>query len=217
MLKKLSLAMLFTLACNANAGVIPVGVQNDISISQVTGEWGWQLCYQNSYASTDSIANLFANCNGDYIMLASEFNNSGILDVLAAALFSDVTTYTALNTTHQANGVSWYFNDHSMGFAGLNDTISQSSADIEGSFWSETPENDRLSWHTSGDGSLPLYVDGGWRSGTNYFLNTATDWSRLVFTTNASTPAPAAVAEPASVAIVGLGLLMLSGLRRRQK
>ena len=215
-LKKLTLIALFTLACKVNAGIIPVGVQNDIAISQVTADWGWTLCYQGTYASSVSVANMFSACNGDYVMLASELNGSGVLDVLAAALFTDVTTYTAYNTTHTANDVNWYFNGGSMGFAGLGDSIYQSSADIEGSSWRGTPENDRLSWHTMGGyNTLPTAVSGGWRSGTNITLNSATNWNRLVFTANAS-PAPAAVPEPASVAMFGLGLLALSGLRRRK-
>jgi len=217
-LKKLTLAALLTLTFNVNAGIIPVGVQNDISINQVTTDWEWRLCYQGTYASTVSIDNLFASCDGDYVMLASEFNNSGMLDVLAAGLFSDVTTYTALNTTHLANDVNWYFNGYSMGFAGLGDSINQGTADTNGSSWSSlsgTPENDRLSWHTDGGAnSLPNSVYGGWRSGTNIGLNNATDWSRLVFTTDAPRSVPTEVPAPASLAVFGLGLILLSGLRR---
>lgn len=214
-MKKLLLAAVLTLTFNVNAGIIPVGVHNDVAISQVTNDWGWDLCYQGTFASTVTIDNLFASCTGDYVMLASEFNSSGVLDVLAAGLFSDVTTFTPKNTTHLANDVNWYFNGYSMGFAGLGDTISQNSADTNGSSWNGTPENDRLSWHTNGGvNSLPVSVFGGWRSGTNIELNGAKNWSRLVFTANATPIEPTAVPAPASLAIFGLGLMLLTGFRR---
>lgn len=213
-MKKLTLAAMLILSFNVNAAIIPVGVHNDVAISKVTADWGWSLCYQGTYASRISIDQLFSSCTGDYVMLASEFNGSGILDVMAAGLFSDVTTYTALNTTHQANDVNWYFNSSSMGFAGLGDTINQLSADINGSSWAGTPENDRLSWHTSGSSnSSPTFIEGGWRSGTHVGLNSSTTWSRLVFTANAS---PTAVPAPSTLAVLGLGLMLLTGFRRRK-
>ncbi|MCJ8295449.1 MAG: PEP-CTERM sorting domain-containing protein [Colwellia sp.] len=206
----------------ANAGFIPFGVQDDISMNTVINDWGWSLCYQGAYNASDSITNLFSNCDGEYVMLASSLGESDTLNVAAAALFTDVTTYTAHHATHLANGVEWYFNGGSMGFAPEGAGIFQSSADgaATGFAWAgalapiDATTNLRLSWHTSGGyASTPTGINHGWRSGEynynnpgdNALLNAS---SRLVFTTNRID-----VPEPSTLAIFALGIIGLASRR----
>lgn len=194
--------------------IIPNGVQNDVALSTVTGAWGWTVAYQGDYSQTVSIADMFANTTGQYVMLAAHRKGSNTFEVLAAALKTDVQTYTPYNTTHTSNGVEWYYNNFSIGFAGLGDTIIQSSADINGSAWSGTPERDRLSWH-SGGSSTPTAIFGGWRAGAFIELNSSTEWERFVLTGDNLSAVP----EPSSIALVCTALPMGLGLawkRRRQ-
>ena len=213
MKKIIGLAMLMASGV-ANAGVIPFGVQNDVSFDQVSNDWGWSLCHVSNYGGSVAIADMFSSCNGDYVMLGAALEGSDTIDTLAAALFTDVTTYTAHNVTTSSNGAEWYFNAYSMGFAGLGDAINQNTADTAGA-----NERDRLSWHTSlvsgswsqSSAVAPLYVHNGWRSGDNTNIYAGTGWNRLVFTFNS-----ASVPAPAPLALFSLGLIGLAFGRKKK-
>ncbi len=181
---------------------LPYGPQNDVALDTVLNDWGWSIAYRGHYGDSVSLDTMFGGATGEYIMLAGINNATNTIDVLAAALKTDVLTYTAYNTTHAANGSEWYCNEYSLGFAGLGDTIRQYSADVYDAWDVGVPERDRLSWHASGDyESIPTYINGGWRSGTNTGLNYSTDWDRLVLTSNV-VPLPAGVL----LGILGLGV-----------
>lgn len=216
--RHLSIAAALAIAVSsvpAHATVVPVGVQNDVAIADVTGAWGWSLLYRDNYNVFDvDLATLFAGLGaGDMIMLGGIRDGSDTIDVLAATTFTDATTFTLLNTTTTSNGAEWYFNNYSWGFAGLGDLISQNSADIGG-----PGERDRLSWHTGGAGAgfdqgagpnlLPIQMDAGWRSGSNTNLNNRTDWDKLIFV--------ARVPEPGTLALLGLGLVGIAARRRKK-
>lgn len=218
-------ATLLAVAGQVQAGVIvPTGVHNDVSFDTVTNDWGWSLLYRGSYSETNlSISSVFGGA-GEYLMIGAIQKGSSTIEVLAAALTSDVLNYTPRNSTHTANGVEWYYNRHSMGFAGLGDTINQTTADTNG-----PDERDRLSWHTgaTGDSFAPTVIDGGYRAGSYYGLNFSTDWERVVFTASPSAipPAPnvvsdpAVIPEPSAFAVFGIAALVagIFAWRGRQK
>ena len=219
MLKSVLVGVVLSISGFANAAIIPFGIQDNIDIATVTNDWGWSLCHQESYGTSGTtIDNLFDDCTGEYVMLASGLNNSATLDLAAAALFTEVTSYTAVNTTHLANGTEWYYNGDSMGFAPQGATIKQNSADVNGSGQHGGSAIDatspfRLSWHTTGGNNVnPTQIEGGWRSGTTTGLNGSSVWNRYVFTANA----PAEIPEPTTLAIFGLGLLGLASRRVRK-
>jgi hypothetical protein len=194
------------------AGTIPYGVMNDVSYDTVVNDWGWQVVYIGDYSANATYNDLFGSiAAGSKVMLAAIHDGSTTFDVLAAASLSDITTITDLNVTHAANGAEWYYNNNSMGFAGLGDTIFQNSADINGSAFMGTPERDRLSWHTNGSNSF-LSIDGGWRSGDNINLNVSTDWSRLVLV-----QAPSPTPEPVSTMLLGTGIAGFAIRRLKRK
>lgn len=190
----------------------PVGVQNDVSYSDVING-GWSEVYRGDYGTYGvSVASIFSGiAAGSQVMLAAIKDGSTTFDVLAAASVEDVLQVTAKNQTHTANGTNWYFNGYSMGFAGFNDAINQNSADIAGSGgWDYAVERDRLSWHTSGTDASNMVINGGWRSGSNTWLNSSADWSRVILV---AAPVP----EPETYALLLAGLGMVGTMARRRK
>lgn len=217
-----AIAALFAVNAAQAATYNPIGVQNDISYAEVING-GWSVVYRGDYSANGvSIDSIFGGiAAGSKVMLAAIQDGSSNFDVLAAAAKEDVLTYTAWNTTHLANNVNWYFNGGSMGFAGAGDTIYQTSADVvgAGSFGRDPNgiERDRLSWHTSGTSGyngVATSLNGGWRSGSNVWLNSSTAWDRVVLVqTNVAAPVP----EPETYAMMMAGLGLLGGMARRKK
>lgn len=187
-----------------------VGVQNDVSYDAVING-GWEVLYRGHYGDSFSFSDVVAGvADNTNIMVAGIQNNSSNFDVLAYASKADVTQVTAINGTHEANGTNWYYNNYSMGFAGQGDVIFQTSADVVGSgqFGYDTIERDRLSWHTGSVG----YVFGGWRSGSNIWLNGSTDFDRVVLVQKAA----AAVPEPETYALLLAGIATVAMIRRQR-
>ncbi len=198
------------------AGYTAVGVQNDVDYNAVING-GWTVVYRGDYGTPFTLDSVFsAIAPGSNVMLAGiAAGSTSSFDVLAYATKAQVLQLTGLNQTHEANGANWYFNDSSMGFAGQGDSINQSSADIEGSgqlgMDPNVIERDRLSWHTLGndDGKVDV-VDGGWRSGSNVWLNDASSgWDRMVLTS----PVP----EPENYLMLLVGMGVLGFTRRRAR
>lgn len=183
---------------------IPVGVQENVPVATVTGAWGWYINYQGLYdARNVPIADLFAGVQPtDFVMYAARPTGAANFTLLAAGLAADVRTVTAINATTTSNGLVWYYNDQSIGFAGLGDTINQDSADVTSSM----NDNLRLSWHTTGDPTGPTAMNDGWRAGINTDLNGATDWERFVLV--GFPPGP----PPEELSAVETGLPMANAL-----
>jgi hypothetical protein len=210
------------IASQARAVTVPVGVQTNVPVSTVTA-WGWTTVYHDTYATKGvPISTLFAGVPpGSYVMYAAKPTGSNTFTLLAAALESDVRAYTPPNTPHVANGAGWYYNNASMGFAGLGQAIYQGTADLNdtGIAWG-TPLNQtggalRLSWHTNSDlgYGLPTVLNSGWRAGNDVELNFSTTYERYILV------APASVPEPGTLTLLaaaGLGLAGWTWSRRKR-
>ncbi|MCC0008814.1 MAG: hypothetical protein H6876_11925, partial [Hyphomicrobiaceae bacterium] len=141
----------------------PVGPQTNVPVSTVTGG-GWTECFKQTFNGNGHtlVASVLSACSGTELMMACRLTGSSTLTLLAQASKSDVTVDTGTgNTTHNANGVEWYFNDnYSWGFANGGDTVTRNSCDTQ-----STNANLRMCIHTHDFGV------GGWRCGSATGLN----------------------------------------------
>lgn len=199
----------------------PFGPQNDVTKTDVTSG-GWTLVYSGGMDQTVPYSTAFAGLL-DWVLIAAAPVGSATFDLLGSIRTADFEALpTVLNATETHNGAGWYRNGYSLGFAPAGATIQQASADIEESSVNATvptgPGTDqRMSWHTDYFANeAPVELDGGWRSGENLYLNSASTWERFVFTaSDASLGIIAPVPLPAAGWMLLMGLGGMALLRRR--
>ena len=179
------LAMPTSAGAASQPAYYPSGPQTNVDESALVG---WTQCWSGTYADTPTQDSVLGACPGDFMLLAAGPVDSTVFDVVAAAPRADVLTATTGNTTHDANGVGWYFDNSTSwgawGFAKAGDPIDRVPCDVMGSSWEAGPNGEqRLCWHTDG-GALQV----GWRSGTNIDLNYSTDFRRAIYVSTPDTP-----------------------------
>jgi cysteine-rich repeat protein len=134
---------------------------------------GWETCWTGTYGGfypglTATI--LGEQCTGSKLLLGCRQVGSPIFTLLAMGDRTDVLFDTAQgNVTHDANGVSWYFDEsYSMGFADEGTGVQRSSCDVANA----SPEL-RLCWHTQNNS-----ISNGYRCGSNFPFNNT--WERVI-------------------------------------
>lgn len=217
-------ALLFTVSAVAQASVIPAGIQTNVAAQDIY-DAGWDVLFNENYKNTATVSSVFGSLNsGDWLMLGALKNSNQTFETIAAVTWGELSTYTALNTTHIFNDAQWYWNGYSFGFLELGGVLKQNSAD-QGCMSSSNltgcgnanAYEQRLSWHTNygvkgvakNATVAPTVFGAGWRAGEHTGLNGSTQYNMVVLVQRAE------VAAPASVGLLGLGLLGLIFARRR--
>jgi hypothetical protein len=206
-MQKAFATLLLSLAAASSAQALPLylpsGPQTNVALTTVTSG-GWTQCYAATFNVSigNQAQDVLSQCNGDYLMMAGRVTGSSDFLVLAAADRNDTIINTGQsNGTHLSNGSNWWFaNNWSWGFTAAGDTVTNSQCDT-----SNSPTS--LCLHTIGG-------VGGYRINNIVGLNNSPDYEKVFFVANAQ--AVGNVPEPASVALLGLGLLAFAASRKRR-
>lgn len=179
------------------------GAQTNVPITTVTNG-GWTLCWSGTYGGTDLLTTIQNSCTGKYLLYAAGVKDASTYTLIGAGERASVFKETANNVTTLNNGLYWYYNpSKSMGFADTS-VITQNSADT-----TDMPGLSRMSWHTGYCGAGKIC--GGWRAGSNLWLNSSTTYIRAIYQSSGSTPSSdegwsawtSASTSPASVVTSG--------------
>jgi len=157
----------------------PSGPQTNVPMDTVT-KGGWTQCYHDTYDAELQVSSLPTSCTKPNIMMACRRGSDKNKLVLLAwadrgTVFNERSTWD----TKTSQGTDWYWwKGHGMGFS-----AGGTGANIGGEHLitcdqrpnpGEVRGELRLCWHMGGRG-------GGYRCGTDEYLDVTNKWDRLVF------------------------------------
>ncbi len=200
-------AMLFATAGQVQAAVIIYDTITDadnLSVSDLTSN-GWTSLYDELYNDGTVNADLqsWLSSGFEYLMLGGTLVSTGEIQLAGVIKTANLAPFTLGNQANTFAETSnyWYNREnYSIGFA-PNSNVSLGQADT-------VAGPGRLSWH------MLSLATGGYRLGSVVGLNNSTAYTKFVLGANAG----AAVPEPTSLAIFGIGAFgMVIHRRRKQK
>lgn len=136
---------------------------------------GWSECYRGTYAvhlNGSLLTSVLSACNKSKVLLACRPVGNITFTVAAMGLRADVLFPCGMlvNCTNVSNGVGWYYSDNwSWGFVPNNDPVVRSSCDTR-----MMNSSYGLCWHTG-------QSVGGYQCGSDYSLNSATNFERIIY------------------------------------
>lgn len=223
-----SLAFSALMAMPAQAGVIPFGIQTNVSAATISS-WGWTECSRSASTGNASTGQVLGACTGDYVAMGIWDASLGAYGAVGIGAKNVVTAITYANYSgddngtvqNWSNGLNWYRTSGtgSWGFTTSHQTM-LNSADVYlwnglNNFNSNMPETELaagLSFHLDLAGDF--HNGWGYNPDGNHWTSISEAGDQRVFwTTNAVSNA---VPEPGTLAILGLGMAAL-GLGRRHK
>lgn len=216
-LSKMIAAASLALPLFAHAGVVPVGVQANISTATTTG-WGWTECHRSGANTGVAINTILNACKGDYLMMgfARDATTYAILGAGAYEVVTRITQqgsgYATLN--NWSNGLNFYRTNGggSWGFT-TNSNVYLNSADVflgnglqNYSVGREATAARGLSFHSNGSS-----LTNGWGYNPTGAAFALMSGGQRVFLTYTETQVP----EPGVLLLLALGAAGFAAARRR--
>ena len=220
-LSKLLVAASIAFPLLAQAGVVPSGIQSNVSTATAAG-WGWKECHRSSASSYGTpISSILDACKGDYLMMGYA-TNADTYAILGAGAYQTVTKIThadyssddyapALN--NWSNGLNFYLTSGygSWGFT-TNSVTALNSADVfldNGLNNYNGPEGSLtkgLSFHVSGGN-----MNAGWAYNITGNNLVSVYNGQRVFLTYSENKVP----EPGILLLLAIGAAGVAASRRR--
>jgi len=163
---------------NSNTSINSIySLATNVSTSNLINQ-GYKVIYNQTYGTVTNLSDftsILSTCNNmsTICLGGAAVGSNTLLLVSCANCKTLLSSYTDLNIPRLINNAYWYYTpSKSIGFS-PSSSIRQSSCDCYDYLNNLPLDPLRLCWH--------LYGDGGWRLGSILWLNSDTNYLKLIF------------------------------------